>query len=696
MRKLLLFLMCAGIAAAAAADSSVERVRRQFIEYYAMRELPMPQAEKYLASIRPDGSWADIDYANTAEGRWPTLIHLTRARMMAGAWADPQSGRHGDERMADAAVRALEYWVGHDFRTANWWHTDIGIPQSLGASLIMLGERAPASLLERSRPLLERSAPGKTGQNRIWLAGVHIMKGCLWNEPGMIAEGARQIFAETAVAPRGKEGLQPDWSFHQHGPQQQFGNYGLSYAESQVQWGLILRGTPFGMPPEKAACLRSYFLDGLNWTIRGGFMDISSCGRHLYGNSNRQKARSARTAAGFAAKFDAVGRDRLRAMSEGAEPAGNRYFWCSDYMIHRRKDYFYSVRMSSERVIGTESYNNENLQGKYLGDGAAYLMRDAKEYDNIYPFWNWKQLPGVTAMQDRLRMKPWAKNFENKAAFVGGVSDGETGLAVMQLKRREPIEARKAYFAFDRYIVCLGAGITAESKAPVVTGVEQRLQEGAVRFDCAGESGSFTEGTRRLRQVRSLHHDGVGYYFPAATDLEVGCGPVSGSWRDVNRSDSAEAMARPVFRAVIDHGVSPRNAAYGWIVSPDGSDPEEAGIEITASAGDVLAAIDRGNRVAMGVCFGAGGRMALPGGAELAFTSPAAAMAKITPHNTLRLTVSDPAQRQGKLRFTISGRYSGEGCRCDEAAGITEVVIPLGTGDAAGKSVSVELKGGER
>lgn len=88
--------------------------------------------------------------------------------------------------------------------------------------------------------------------------------------------------------------------------------------------------------------------------------------------------------------------------------------------------------------------------------------------------------------------------------------------------------------------------------------------------------------------------------------------------------------------------------------------------------------------------------MALPGGAELAFTSPAAAMAKITPHNTLRLIVSDPAQRQGKLRFTISGRYSGEGCRCDEAAGITEVVIPLGTGDAAGKSVSVELKGGER
>ena len=31
-----------------------------------------------------------------------------------------------------------------------------------------------------------------------------------------------------------KEGVQPDWSYHQHGPQIQFGNYGLSYVKDMI------------------------------------------------------------------------------------------------------------------------------------------------------------------------------------------------------------------------------------------------------------------------------------------------------------------------------------------------------------------------------------------------------------------------------------------------------------------------------
>ena len=202
--------------------------------------------------------------------------------MMAGAWADPASNRHGDEAMAEAAIRAMDFWVTRDLQTTNWWQREIGIPQSLGASLIMLGDRVPAELRARCRTLLDRSAPGKTGQNKVWLAGVHVMKGVLNKDDAMIQEGSRQIFSELIVAPRGIEGLQADRSYHQHGPQMQFGNYGLSYAESQIQWGLILRGTPYAMPAEKRTLLREYFLNGLAWTIRNGFMDVGACGRHLY------------------------------------------------------------------------------------------------------------------------------------------------------------------------------------------------------------------------------------------------------------------------------------------------------------------------------------------------------------------------------------------------------------------------------
>ena len=40
------------------------------------------------------------------------------------------------------------------------------------------------------------------------------------------------------------EGIQSDWSYHQHGSQLQFGNYGLSYLEDMLRWYQILNKTP--------------------------------------------------------------------------------------------------------------------------------------------------------------------------------------------------------------------------------------------------------------------------------------------------------------------------------------------------------------------------------------------------------------------------------------------------------------------
>jgi chondroitin AC lyase len=37
-----------------------------------------------------------------------------------------------------------------------------------------------------------------------------------------------------------KEGIQPGFSFHQHGPQQQFGNYGLSFLNASSFWLRVL------------------------------------------------------------------------------------------------------------------------------------------------------------------------------------------------------------------------------------------------------------------------------------------------------------------------------------------------------------------------------------------------------------------------------------------------------------------------
>ncbi|MGE4565666.1 MAG: hypothetical protein AB7F32_12395, partial [Victivallaceae bacterium] len=298
-------------------ENDFATLRRQLTAFHAGREGNVDEAEKYLREIRPDGSWSDLDYQNTQPGRWPTQRHLARARLLALAYADPASRLAGRPEPAAAARRALEFWIKNDFRNPNWWPMQIGVPQTIAATLIMLGDQAPPELVARARPLLERSKPGMTGQNRVWLSAVHVLKGMVYRDADMVKSGRDVIFEELAIAPRDREGLQPDWSFHQHGPQHQFGNYGLGFVDSMVQWGTIFAGTPFAMTPEQAALLRNYLLDGTAWTIYRGNMDISACGRHLFRNSSLEKANSAFKSAMLAAKFDDAGAAKLEAFAKG-------------------------------------------------------------------------------------------------------------------------------------------------------------------------------------------------------------------------------------------------------------------------------------------------------------------------------------------------------------------------------------------
>ena len=71
-----------------------------------------------------------------------------------------------------------------------------------------------------------------------------------------------------------------------------------------------------------------------------------------------------------------------------------------------------------------------------MADGATYIYKDGKEYLDIFPLWDWRKLPGVTAFEDNAPM-PLIKSYQprNKGTFVGAVSDGKQGMTVMELDR---------------------------------------------------------------------------------------------------------------------------------------------------------------------------------------------------------------------------------------------------------------------
>lgn len=74
----------------------------------------------------------------------------------------------------------------------------------------------------------------------------------------------------------------------------------------------------------------------------------------------------------------------------------NTMYHCSDYMLHNRQNYDFSVRTSSTRTNKTESGNGENLYGTYMSDGATNIRVNGNEYADIFPVWEWDRIPGTT------------------------------------------------------------------------------------------------------------------------------------------------------------------------------------------------------------------------------------------------------------------------------------------------------------
>ena len=85
----------------------------------------------------------------------------------------------------------------------------------------------------------------------------------------------------------------------------------------------------------------------------------------------------------------------------------------------------------------------------------TYIYKDGKEYLDIFPLWDWRKLPGVTAFEDNAPM-PLIKSYQprNKGTFVGAVSDEKQGMTVMELDRAG-VKAHKAWVCTDDFILCL-------------------------------------------------------------------------------------------------------------------------------------------------------------------------------------------------------------------------------------------------
>lgn len=415
-----------------------------------------------------------------------------------------------------------------------------------------------------------------TGQNLIWAQGIVLPNGLLTGRGDLIASAVAQM--ATTLQVTDGEGIQDDFSFHQHGALLYTGGYGAALVEDASLWVYLAHDTPWAFPAEHVRTLTDYLLDGVQWAVHGASFDFTTMGRnitragsHYQGAATLRAAIDRLLAAGAPrrAELAAFGARRDAADSQ-ASPGlvGCRYYPRSDYLVHRRPGWSVSVRMSSSRTVPTESMNGENLRGRHLGDGvAAIRVGDSSEdgYREVIPVWDWARLPGITAEQPAhpADLLPRPNGGHGACGDVAGWSDGRFGIAVMRLAGTDGFaDGWKAWFCLDDVVVALGAGISAPTATrPVVTTVDQRLGEGPI----SSHSGDGS--------LLYAHHGRIGYV-PLSDhgSVFIDAADRSGSWSEVTASGSVEAWSARVFCIGFDHGRRPQAATYACLILP-GADP---------------------------------------------------------------------------------------------------------------------------
>ncbi len=678
----------------------VSKLRAHFVEAYTRGAPEARTVEGYIGALRPDGSWPDVDYVNKEPGSWLTARHLSRLQSMAEAYSQPGHPLAGNAELRAAILKALEHWTRNDYVNPNWWYNQIGVPETVAPILVLMGDTVPADLREQTmQRVLGRSQMGMTGQNKVWLAEIAFMKGLIANDPNLMAIAREQILSELRVTTQ--EGVQPDYSFHQHGPQQQWGNYGGSFGSDMIHWANIFQGTSYALTPQQVAVLRHYLEEGPAWALWKGRMDISGCGRQLFRNCQSSKGRSALRQLESMESLDPTEAEiYARLISSGTETGantliGNKHFWRSDMTIHRRPTWYASVKMSSTRVIGAETCNGENLLGLHLGDGVTYFYRTGSEYNDLFPVWDWQRLPGTTCRQDQGSLEPNSKACRGRSNLVGGLSGGEYGIAAMEYIR-DGLRARKAWFFLDRAVVCLGAGIDDSAPETVLTSVNQCILNGRVTINADQQSREIEKGQHSVDRLKWVHHDGIGYVFPNPTTVTVAAQTQKGDWHRVHSRESARNVERDVFSLWIDHGAKPRDAQYAYIVIPDADSAtmpslcDSLPVTILQQTASTLAVASREGKLIQAVFFEPG-RVAWGTDSSIEVEAPCLVAIDDTAAVT-RLYVADPTHTRKAVKLWLSGKFTGSEARYREDRKQTELTINLPQEGFAGQTVSLELR----
>ena len=211
-----------------------------------VRASSSPPAKDWLPSLAADGHWADLEsvsrrppaagaYSNPATPNFHSNAHLIRMAQMTSAYATPGTPDYHSPKMLEGIEHALAYWYKNHTLSDNWWDNTVGEPQLLSLTLVPLVDVLPADLLREglSYYIIPQVKDPSYSHSALSYPQQQLIRGVLAHSDADVAEASAEM--QRIIRIRTDEGIQRDFSFHQHGPQLYNGGYGLTLLIDDVQ-----------------------------------------------------------------------------------------------------------------------------------------------------------------------------------------------------------------------------------------------------------------------------------------------------------------------------------------------------------------------------------------------------------------------------------------------------------------------------
>lgn len=360
-----------------------------------------------------------------------------------------------------------------------------------------------------------------------------------------------------------KDGLKPDFSFHQHGARLQMYQYGAAFLLDNIRIGWILQKSRWAYAPEKAGLLTSMLLEGWQWMARGIYTVPETMDRSSTRADELNKA-DVRLYLSFFKELVPAKANELNALEArqnniGKSLDGFRHFPYSDFTSYHNEYFSFFLKTISSRTLPSESINNENLRGRLLNSGETYFMRDGQEYFNMMPVWDWEKLPGISAFKGADRI--------DRKSFNGSVSDGKIGLvsmdySIMSKGTSNSVSCKKSWFVYDNYVLCLMSNIEMINLKHAYTILDQARWRGAITTN----KGLFSKNIKKSENLKWIRHNDFVYFaLDNNNELSLFADTVSGNWYSINRGYSLEKIVEKVFMPSILH--QPRNKCAAYVVA---------------------------------------------------------------------------------------------------------------------------------